>query len=596
MKKLLLATLALTSVITFSETIHQIQGVTHTSPYNQKMVKNVRGIVTAVVKDGFYMQSRKFDRNIKTSEGIYVESKNLPNVGEYVSVNGMVYEKQFGRPSESELTVTSIKAGDDIKVISKGNKVKAVNIDPRKVPMKVYVGKFNEKLNPKKNAMDFYESLEGMLVKVHKPLITGADEDRGEVCVVPEYGKYVKDKTNHGGVRYTYKNEQTQRILIKSELFKLSQGKRYEGKYIDPSFTPNPGDRFSRDIQGVLTYDKSNYKLINTSPLPKIKDGKIKRDKLNIKYDKNKLSIVSYNIENFTIADGGQKRVDVLAKQVRDDLHTPDILGLAEVGDNDGGNVTSKVVSADKVLDAIVEGIKKATGVEYKWLSADPEDGKDGGWPAMHIRNAILYRTDKLELPYFKQGDSKVDTEIKEGKLTFNPGRLGNNKEFYKEVRKSLVAHLVLKDSKKDVFIVVNHLKSKRFDDKIYSKNQPVKRKSEDLRIPEGKYVGQFLKEINKQKPNAIILSMGDMNDFEFSPTLKAMKTNLMVSAVESLPKNQRHTYVYQGNSQVLDNLLVNKKYAKGMKVDILNINSEFTISQGYFSDHDPVYMQINVK
>lgn len=593
MKKLLLATLALTSVITFSETIHQIQGVTHTSPYNQKMVKNVRGIVTAVVKDGFYMQSRKFDRNIKTSEGIYVESKNLPNVGEYVSVNGMVYEKQFGRPSESELTVTSIKAGDDIKVISKGNKVKAVNIDPRKVPMKVYVGKFNEKLNPKKNAMDFYESLEGMLVKVHKPLITGADEDRGEVCVVPEYGKYVKDKTNHGGVRYTYKNEQTQRILIKSELFKLSQGKRYEGKYIDPSFTPNPGDRFSRDIQGVLTYDKSNYKLINTSPLPKIKDGKIKRDKLNIKYDKNKLSIVSYNIENFTIADGGQKRVDVLAKQVRDDLHTPDILGLAEVGDNDGGNVTSKVVSADKVLDAIVEGIKKATGVEYKWLSADPEDGKDGGWPAMHIRNAILYRTDKLELPYFKQGDSKVDTEIKEGKLTFNPGRLGNNKEFYKDVRKSLVAHLVLKDSKKDVFIVVNHLKSKRFDDKIYSKNQPVKRKSEDLRIPEGKYVGQFLKEINKQKPNAIILSMGDMNDFEFSPTLKAMKTNLMVSAVESLPKNQRHTYVYQGNSQVLDNLLVNKKYAKGMKVDILNINSEFTISQGYFSDHDPVYMQI---
>lgn len=596
MKKLLLATLALTSVITFSETIHQIQGVTHTSPYNQKMVKNVRGIVTAVVKDGFYMQSRKFDRNIKTSEGIYVESKNLPNVGEYVSVNGMVYEKQFGRPSESELTVTSIKAGDDIKVISKGNKVKAVSIDPRKVPMKVYVGKFHEKLNPKKNAMDFYESLEGMLVKVHKPLITGADEDRGEVCVVPEYGKYVKDKTNHGGVRYTYKNEQTQRILIKSELFKLSQGKRYEGKYIDPSFTPNPGDRFSRDIQGVLTYDKSNYKLINTSPLPKIKDGKIKRDKLNIKYDKNKLSIVSYNIENFTIADGGQKRVDVLAKQVRDDLHTPDILGLAEVGDNDGGNVTSKVVSADKVLDAIVEGIKKATGVEYKWLSADPEDGKDGGWPAMHIRNAILYRTDKLELPYFKQGDSKVDTEIKEGKLTFNPGRLGNNKEFYKDVRKSLVADLVLKDSKKDVFIVVNHLKSKRFDDKIYSKNQPVKRKSEDLRIPEGKYVGQFLKEINKQKPNAIILSMGDMNDFEFSPTLKAMKTNLMVSAVESLPKNQRHTYVYQGNSQVLDNLLVNKKYAKGMKVDILNINSEFTISQGYFSDHDPVYMQINVK
>ena len=89
---------------------------------------------------------------------------------------------------------------------------------------------------------------------------------------------------------------------------------------------------------------------------------------------------------------------------------------------------------------------------------------------------------------------------------------------------------------------------------------------------------------------------MGDMNDFEFSPTLKAMKTDVMVSAVEQLPKNQRHTYIYQGNAQVLDNLLVNKKYAKKMKVDILNINSESTKAQGYFSDHDPIFIQIDVK
>lgn len=104
------------------------------------------------------------------------------------------------------------------------------------------------------------------------------------------------------------------------------------------------------------------------------------------------------------------------------------------------------------------------------------------------------------------------------------------------------------------------------------------------------------MKEINRQNSDAVILTMGDMNDFEFSPTLKVIKTDLMVSAIEMLPEEERHTYVYTGNSQVLDNLLVNKKYAKGAKADILNINSEFTKSQGYFSDHDPVYLQIDVK
>lgn len=595
--KVMASLVMLSSIIAYSETISEIQGTTHTSPYNNKEVTKVKGVVTAIVGKGFYMQSLKADNNQTTSEGIYVETKGeLPNKGDYVSVDGLVKEIQFGRPNPSDLTVTSIQASN-LQLISKNHKVKATVIDPHKIPKKVYIGKFNEKLNIKKNAMDYYESLESMLVKVNKPMVTGVSEDHGEISVVPEYGKYVTNKTNNGGIRYTYDNEQTQRVLVQDKLFKITEGPRYDGRYKDPSFTPNPGDVFTAPIEGILTYNYSNYKLINTNELPKLKDMGFKRDKNKFNYDKNKLNVVSYNIENFTIADGGEKRVEILAKQVRDYLKTPDIIGLAEVGDDDGGNVKDRtVVSSEKTLTAIVNEIKKVTGVEYKYMVINPEDGKDGGWPEMHIRNAILYRTDKLEAPYINQGNAIVDTDIQNGKLTYNPGRLGNGKDFFKDVRKSLVAHLQLKNSKKDVFVVVNHLKSKRFDDKIYSKNQPVKRASENLRIPEGEYIGAFLKKINKQKPNAIILSMGDMNDFEFSPTLKAMKTDVMVSAVEQLPKNQRHTYIYQGNAQVLDNLLVNKKYAKKMKVDILNINSESTKAQGYFSDHDPIFIQIDVK
>lgn len=592
MKKTFAFIMLLTSVVAVSETISQIQGVTHTSPYNLKQVTKVKGIVTKVITKGFYMQSKRPDKNPITSEGIFVSTSELPKVGDLVTVDGQVKEIQFGKPNPSELTVTSIKASS-IKVLKNNQKVKATIIKTKRIPKAVYVGEFREKLNPRKNAMDYYESLESMLVKVKDPVIVGANEDKGQVNIVGDNAKYVSNKTNNGGLRYTYDNEQSKTITVVDESIK--EGPKYGGYFIDKTFTPNPGDKFAEDVEGVLIFQFSSYQLLNIKPLPKVIDGKIKRDKLKISYDKNKLSVVSYNIENFSIVD--KDRVVTLAKQVRDDLHTPDIIGLVEVGDDNGGvNENVELVTAEKTLTAIVDEIQKQSGVEYSWLSVDPEHGKDGGWAQMHIRNAVLFRTDKLYVPYVNQGNAKVDTELKDGKLTFNPGRIGNNEEFFKEVRKPVVAHLKLKSSDKDIFVVVNHLKSKRSDNKIYSKKQPVHRKSEDVRIPEGEYIGKFLKEINRQNSDAVILTMGDMNDFEFSPTLKVIKTDLMVSAIEMLPEEERHTYVFTGNSQVLDNLLVNKKYAKGAKADILNINSEFTKSQGYFSDHDPVYLQIDVK
>lgn len=589
-KKGLALMMLLSSITAFSETISQIQGTTHTSPFNQKMVSKVKGVVTKLEKNGFYMQSIKPDKNPITSEGIFVLTNAFPKLGDFISVDGKVEEISFGK---NNLTLTSINA-TSIKKIGENKKIKPTIIKTKKIPKKVYVGQFKEKLNPLKNAMDFYESLEGMLVKVENPLIVGSNEDRGQINIVGDYGKYVSNKTNNGGLRYTYDDEQSKTITIRDESIK--EGPKYSGRFKDKNFTPNPGDMFTKPIEGILSFRYSNYELLNTKPLPKIKDGKIKKDTLKYKYDKNKLSVVSYNIENFSVAEGMQ-RVEILAKQIKEILNTPDIIGLVEVGDDNGGvKQDVELVSAEKTLNAIVNEIEKQTGVSYSWLSVDPEHGKDGGWPEMHIRNAVVFRTDKIYVPYMDQGNAKVDTEIKNGKLTLNPGRIGTNEKAFEAVRKPLVAHLKLKESDKDIFVVINHLKSKRADDKIYSKNQPVKRNSELVRIPEGKYIGDFLQKINKQNPNAIILTMGDMNDFEFSPTLQNVKQDLMVSAIEMLPENERHTYVFCGNSQVLDNLLVNKKYAKGAKADIININSEFTRSQGYFSDHDPVYLQIDVK
>ncbi|MFD7512681.1 endonuclease/exonuclease/phosphatase, partial [Streptomyces sp. NPDC059853] len=55
-------------------------------------------------------------------------------------------------------------------------------------------------------------------------------------------------------------------------------------------------------------------------------------------------------------------------------------------------------------------------------------------------------------------------------------------------------------------------------------------------------------------------------------------------SAVFSLPADERYTYIFNGNAQVLDQTLVSPGIKK-FDYDIVHINSEFA---GQASDHDP--------
>ena len=76
------------------ETIAMIQGAGHISPYRNKAVTNVEGIVTVVKFDGFYLQSLKPDDDLATSEGIFVFTDLVPSVkvGDVVVFDGQVAE------------------------------------------------------------------------------------------------------------------------------------------------------------------------------------------------------------------------------------------------------------------------------------------------------------------------------------------------------------------------------------------------------------------------------------------------------------------------------------------------------------------------
>lgn len=51
------------------------------------------------------------------------------------------------------------------------------------------------------------------------------------------------------------------------------------------------------------------------------------------------------------------------------------------------------------------------------------------------------------------------------------------------------------------------------------------------------------------------------MNDFDFSKTTKLINGEQLFDIMQELDKEKRYTYVYDGMSQVLDNIMLNKKY-----------------------------------
>ena len=81
------------------------------------------------------------------------------------------------------------------------------------------------------------------------------------------------------------------------------------------------------------------------------------------------------------------------------------------------------------------------------------------------------------------------------------------------------------------------------------------------------------------------VVVLGDFNDSETSGSLQLLAPPL-VNLTERLSPEERYTYVYRGNSQALDHILVTRTLAEHAEYEVVHINAEFV---GAASDHDPV-------
>ncbi len=98
--------------------------------------------------------------------------------------------------------------------------------------------------------------------------------------------------------------------------------------------------------------------------------------------------------------------------------------------------------------------------------------------------------------------------------------------------------------------------------------------------------MNDFVDKILAAGKNSRIVVLGDINDFEFSRTLQILTGGMLTNLMATLPKPERYSYVFEGNSQVLDQVLVSRKLDKAETTyDVVHVNAEF-FDQA--SDHDP--------
>ncbi|MEI5948018.1 chitobiase/beta-hexosaminidase C-terminal domain-containing protein [Bacillus albus] len=560
--------------------IHDIQGEGHYSPFEGKNVTNIVGIVTFVTdNNNFYMQELKPDKNDKTAEGILVyQMPHGVKVGDVVKVNGQVKEcvlEGYKDKLKTDLPVTKINAS--------AIQVTASN---QKLPLPVVIGKDRipptevidndsfSVFDPEEDGIDFYESLEGMLVQIENAKIIAPQQD-GEIVVIPGA---MKTNTKAGGLRISENDFNPERIFIDIN---------------DKRFVAKMGNRFEGSIKGVISYSYSNFKVLSKKEeLPKLVQGSNERETTTITPNRKKLTIASYNIENFsTQSDDG--KVTRLAEAIVKNMKQPDIIGLIEVQDNDGPT-DSCTTDASKSAAVLITKIKSLGGQEYIYTDIEPEDKADGGEPGGNIRVGFLYNPDRVSLMKGTKGTATQAVRFQNNKLTLNPGRIDPTNPAFHSSRKPLAAQF--KFNGKDVIVVANHFNSKSGDDPLFGKVQPPVFYSEEQRFKMAKVVNDFVKDIQSKKKDANIVLLGDFNDFEFSNPLRALKGKELTNMIEKVPVDERYTYNHQGNAQVLDHILVSNNMMANTQVDIPHINSGFMEKHGRASDHDPVLIQTLVR
>lgn len=575
--------------------IPAIQAKAHRSPLIDKRIEGIEGVVTAVLSGGrapgFWMQDPRGDDDEETSDAIFVSTEGIEvevAVGDAVTVSGRVAETgREGSLATTQIVEASVTVSGSDRPLPEPVRI---GLKGRLVPTRIATEGMKE-YQPKSVAIDFWESLEGMRIELRDPVVVGPTSRYGDMVVLADRGAGAKIRSLRGGVVLQEHAPNPERIVLDA---------RVAGRFPSASI----GDRFDGVVTGVVDYAFNHYRFVVTSELPALVAEAQPPEVTRLEGTADRLTIATYNVLNLS-AKNPAKRFEDVARTIAVNLGAPDVIGLQEMQD-DSGPEDDGVVTATETFRKLIEAIVAAGGPRYEFRQIDPANNEDGGQPGGNIRVGFLVNPARVTFVDRGSAGAKDATavETSEGgaRLTLSPGRIdpanpcfagGGEGDLAEPTRKSLAAELQFGDQ--TFFVVVNHLKSKRGDGGLFGAMQPPARPTEEQRLCQAEVVGRFAAEILKADPKAAVVVLGDMNEHEFRPPMRKM---IEVSGLTNLHDRvvvaDRYTYVWEGNSQVLDHILVSPSLLDGAEIDIVHVNAEYPEEKAA-SDHDPIVARVKM-
>lgn len=468
--------------------ISEIQGPGVESPVTGKLVVT-RGVVTGRKSNGFFLQAapEDVDNDARTSEGLFVFTSSAPPAaaarGSLVEVTGTVTEfRPASDPGSAPLTEI---VDPTVRLIGSNQPLPAdIAID----------------------TIDDLESVEGMRVSAPVLRVAGPTVGAGVFFGIEVPG--VRPFTAPAGI-------------LGSRLIRVDS--RALGR---PVLDVRSGDTVG-PLAGPLDFGFNTYTIDNDAaaltfsgpPAPGI-----------IPRAPNEFAIASMNLQRLSNT-GGAARIARIARVIREDLGSPEIIGVEEV---------------DNL--AVLQSLAAAAGNYEAYL----QEGNDIGG----IDVGLLVRRDRVSVRSFTQ----------EGKDTRLDGDALNDRP--PVILRAEAGGLPL-------VVVVNHLRS------LINADTPVVARKRRLQA-------EFLSGILRRESAGNVISVGDYNMNQFDPLMQIIQAPGYLNLNDTMRPNQAYTYVFDGVTQALDHILVSRS-ALGYvsRYQIAHINADLPASSERISDHD---------
>jgi predicted extracellular nuclease len=569
-------------------TIMEIQGAGHVSPLLGQRVSTT-GIVTVVAGNGFYLQDPVGDTDVATSDALFVFTGAAPSVaaGHGVRVVGTVSEFIPGGAATNNLSTTEL-VSPTLTGLSTGNPLPAavvIGLGGRFAPTQVIDDDVFAVFDPAQDGIDFYESLEAMRVDLRNAVVVAPTNGFGEIFVVAG-GAGATGLNARGSITVTATDFNPERIQIDDTLL--------------PGGLPavDVGDRLD-DVVGVVSYNFGNFEVLVTTA-PTVIPGGLERETTALLGTGDRLTVATFNVENLDPSDG--PRIAALADAIVNGLRSPDILAVQEVQDNTGA-VNDGVVDASATYAALILAIVTAGGPAYEFRDIPPVDGQDGGEPGGNIRVGFLFNPARVGFvdrgtPSSTTGAQVVDDPAGVH-VTPSPGRIDPTNAAFTTSRKPLVGEFLFPASRPRhrLFVINNHFTSKGGSTPLFGAVQPPIDGGSEQRQAQAEVVNGFLQALLAADRRAKVVVLGDLNDFWFSIPLAILRagTNgpVLTNLHDTLPVPERYTYVFEGNAQTLDHILVTRALASRVEYDVVHLNAEFVANA---SDHDPSVARVTLR